>query len=294
MEQTIIDRIVADYRTNGSGYFSILYDQNDTVVMEHPKYSGFLLKLSNKEFKTSQIQKKILSSIAIENKNICRIYHTQPFEENGKTRTLEVIDKLKGMPKREYSELELETVIREAKKLHVVLNECSDESVVCLPSIGVLFSNIVDHTGNKTLKTMAERIRDDSACDSFMRLEKPSIIVADMVYENILIDKKTVNFIDLDPLILGPENLQFAILLTSNILMQLQQFKRLSMTLIEEYAVLWGKDVIAREDLIALSIFPLLILAMRQVDIETLPEDPDSMYFKLKTILSFILRELDR
>ena len=57
---------------------------------------------------------------------------------------------------------------------------------------------------------------------------------------------------------------------------------------------LWGIDLISREDLIALTIFPLLILTMKQVDIDSLPENQDSIYYKLKTILLFLIAELDR
>lgn len=122
-----------------------------------------------------------------------------------------------------------------------------------------------------------------------MVAENQTIIVADMVYENILIEKGAVYFIDLDPLVLGPKRLQCAILLTSNLLLQPHLFKRLSMDLIRRYTRLCGIDNLSREDLIALTIFPLLILSMKQVDIDSLPENYDSIYYKLKTILLFLM-----
>jgi len=66
------------------------------------------------------------------------------------------------------------------------------------------------------------------------------------------------------------------------------------MELIRRYMGLWGIVTITREDLIALTIFPLLILSMRKVDIDSLLENDDSIYYKLKTILLFIMAELDR
>jgi hypothetical protein len=74
--------------------------------------------------------------------------------------------------------------------------------------------------------------------------------------------------------------------------MQSRQFECLSIGLLERYAEIWGFDRISREDLIALSVFPLLILAMKRVDVESLPENHDSMYYKLKTILLFVMEEL--
>jgi hypothetical protein len=293
MEQHIINEIVNDYILKGSDVFQSLYDKNNTLVLEHPKYPKYLLKLSNKDFQTSQIQSRILSSISTENTNICRIHRTQIHDDNGNTRTMELMDKLNGTSKREYSKSEIASVIRATKQLQDDLNERTDKYHANLPSIGILFSGITKNAENDTLKLIANRIQTDEAYERFLDVEKAYIIVADMVYENILIDKDTVNFIDLDPMILGPKRLQFSILVTSNLLIQSNQFKRLSMGLIECYACLWSNDKITREDLIALSIFPLLILSMRQVDIDTLPENHDSMDFKLKTILLFIMVELD-
>jgi len=282
-----------DYIINGTYTFSIIYKKNNTLVIENPEYPEYLLKLSDKDFKSSQIQSKILSSIPDENNNICRIHHTQIYDDNAKIRTVELIDKLHGTPKPEYSKNDIENVFKATKQLHCKLNESTDKYHKDLPSIGPLFSSIIDSTLNPTLKVIANRVQNDYAYEKFLDAEKQYIIFADMVYENILIDKDKINIIDLDPLILGPKRLQFSILLTSNILIQSNQFKNLSMDLINHYTNLWGIEKISREDLIALSIFPLLILSMKQVDIDLISEKQDSIYFKLKTILSFIIAELD-
>jgi len=294
MKQQMINEIVNEYKMKGSDAFSILYNQNSTMVMEHPKHPEYLLKLSDKEFKSSQIQSEILSAITPKNNHICRIHHTQIYNDNGKTKTMELIDKLPGTPKRDYSETDISNVIRATKELQDSLNKSEKKHHKDLPSIGVIFSGIIGQTSYSTLKSIADQIQNDTAYESFLDAENQTIIVADMVYENILIDKDAVNFIDLDPLVLGLQRLQCAILLTSNLLLQPNLFKRLSMELIRNYMGLWGVDLISREDLIALTIFPLLILSMRKVDIDSLPENDDSIYYKLKTILLFIMAEIDR
>jgi hypothetical protein len=293
MEKFIIDEIVNDYIIKGLKAFSIIYNKNNTLVMEHNKYPEYLLKLSNKDFESSKIQLDILSSIPTENKNICRIHHTQIFEENGNARTMEIIDKLNGITKKEYSKIDIERVIQATKMLNMDLNKYANKYYENLPSIGILLPTIIQNSSNKTLKSLAKIIQNDSAYESFIDTENQNIIVADLVYENILFANNAINFIDLDPLILGPKELQFSILLTSNILIQSNQFKNLSMDLIKNYAHLWGIERINREVLISLSIFPLLILAMKEVDVDSLPENQDSIYYKLKIILLFIIGELN-
>jgi len=140
------NEIVNDYIMKGSDAFSILYNQNNTLVLEHPKYPKYLLKLSNKDFRTSQFQLKILSSISTENNNICRIRHTQIYDDNGNARTMELIDKLQGMPKLEYSKSEIANAIQATKQLQGNLNEGADKHHEDLPSIGILFSGIINHT----------------------------------------------------------------------------------------------------------------------------------------------------
>ncbi len=294
MKQQMINEIVNEYKMKGSDAFSILYNQNNTLVMEHPKYPEYLLKLSDKDFKSSQLQSEILASIALENNNISRIHHTQIYNNQGKTKTMELIDKLPGSPRREYSETDISNVILATKELQDSLNQSEKKHHKDFPSIGVLFSNIIRQTSNSTLKSIADQIQNDVAYEHFLDAENQTVIVADMVYENILIDKDVIYFIDLDPLVLGPKRLQCAILLTSNLLLQTNLFNCLSMELIRRYMRLWGFETITREDLIALTIFPLLILSMRQVDIDSLPENDDSIYYKLKTILLFIMAELDQ
>ena len=292
MEKYIINEIVNDYITKGSDAFSVIYNQNNTLVIEHPKYPKYLLKLSKKNFKSSQIQSNILSSISNKNNNISRILYTQIYEDNGNKRTMEIIDKLNGKPKKEYSNYDIENVIHATKQLHNNLNENKIKYREKLPFIGDLFSSIVDNTASKKLKSIANRIQNDYAYEKILDIENQFITIADLVYENILIYKDTINFIDLDPIILGPKELQFSILLTSNLLIQSNQFMNLNMKLIKSYANLWGFEKTSREDLISLTIFPLLILAMKQVDIDSLIENTDSMYFKLKTILLFIVDKL--
>jgi len=294
MKQQMINEIVNEYKMKGSDAFSILYNQNNTLVMEHPKYPEYLLKLSDKDFKSSQIQSEILASITLKNKNISRIHHTQLYNDQGKTKTMELIDKLPGISKREYSETDISNVIRATKELQDSLNQSEKKHHNDLPSIGPLFSGIIGQTSNHTLKSIANQIQNDTAYERFLDAENQTIIVADMVYENILIDKDAVYFIDLDPMVLGPKRLQCAILITSNLLLQTNLFKQLSMELIRRYMGLWGFETISREDLIALTVFPLLILSMKKVDIDSLPENDDSIYYKLKTILLFIMSELDR
>src|SRR6056297_2925952 len=152
MKQQMINEIVNEYKMKGSDAFSILYNQNSTMVMEHPKHPEYLLKLSDKEFKSSQIQSEILASITPKNNHICKIHHTQIYNDNGKTKTMELIDKLPGTPKRDYSETDISNVIRATKELQVSLNKSEKKHHKDLPSIGVIFSGIIGQTSYSTLK----------------------------------------------------------------------------------------------------------------------------------------------
>jgi len=290
----IKDEIINDFMTNGSDAFKIIYDKNGTLVLEHEKHPDYLLKISDKDYKSSHLQSDILSSIADEHNNISRIHHTQEYSKDGSVKTLELLDKLNGIAKSEYSPSEIENIIKSTKKLHGSLKEISEKYITSLPPLSVIFTGIINSTTSTALKAIADKIKNDKGFGEFLNAPDRCITIADMVYENILIDNGTVNFIDLDPLILGPENLQIAILITSNLLMENSQFDNLSIALIEHYYNVWGIAKISRADIIALSVFPLLILSMRQVDIDNLPKNSDSMYYKLKTILLFIADELKK
>src|SRR6056297_2308159 len=189
MNQQIINEIVNEYKMKGSDAFSILYNQNNTLVMEHPNYPEYLLKLSDKDFKSSQLQSEILSAITPKNNHICRIHHTQIYNDNDKQKTMELIDKLPGIPKKEYSETDIINVIRATKELQDSLNKSEKKHHKDLPSIGVIFSGIIGQTSYSTLKSIANQIQNDTAYEHFLDAGNQTIIVADMVYENILIDK---------------------------------------------------------------------------------------------------------
>ena len=45
MKENIINEIVYDYSMNASESFSIIYNQNDTLVIEHVKYPEYLIKI---------------------------------------------------------------------------------------------------------------------------------------------------------------------------------------------------------------------------------------------------------
>jgi len=291
MNSNIINDLINSYTNRSSNSFITLYNQNNTLVLKHLKYPDYLIKLSNKDFESSKKQKDILSLLPNNYNNFSRIYHTQVDNSDGNIRTLEIIDKINGTSKKEYTNLEIINTINSLKKLHTNLNNISNRNKFFFPSLKDLFNGIISNAHMST-KTIATEIQSYKEYSSFINSKQEYITIADLVYENILIDKEQINFIDLDPLILGPKKLQFSILLTSNILIQSNQFKILSINLIKKFFSLYGYNDFNREDLISLSIFPLLILSMRQVDLNTLPKDDSSMYYKLKVILLLIVKEL--
>lgn len=88
MKKHMINEIVNEYKKKGSDAFSILYNQNNTLVLEHPKFPEYLLKLSDKNFQASQNQSAILTSFSNKNDLICRIHYTQSFNDKGKPKTI--------------------------------------------------------------------------------------------------------------------------------------------------------------------------------------------------------------
>ena len=293
MDPIAKENILSDLLSGRLDKFSCLYDANNTTVLEHNKYPNLIIKISNKDISSAEIQSKILQTLPSGSNNIGRILDVQTLQLDNKEKTVELIVKMKGYSKQAYTDSDILNVIKQTKILHESINQKRHEYIEQLPPLDMLFSNIINNSPSESLRKIAAEIQNDKAYEQFLDRENQTIIIADMVYENILFDKESVSFIDLDPLIQGPKNLQLSILLTSNILVQQEIFDHLSVELIQQYFQVWEKDRMTRVDLIALTIFPLLILAMKQVNIDELDPKTNSLYYKLKTVLFMIMRQLN-
>jgi hypothetical protein len=271
--------------TNKSQLFSILYNQNGTIILTHHQFHECLIKISNKDFSSSQAQHQILSMIPSYIQNICRILYLESVVKDNQQKTIEIISKVSGYSKMYYSNEEKKLVLLATKELQENINSSHSKDVPTIPTIAQLFPNILNQTTIPKLKEIGTSLQQDYTFQ-IMQNSTSEIIVADLVYENILFDANQVNFIDLDPLILGPKELQIAILLTSNILLQLRDIKLLEMSDITSFYHQWGIQL-TRQDLLYLSIFPLLMLSMKNIDINGIGKKPFSLYYKLKTLLLF-------
>ncbi len=288
-----VEKILHDFNTNGYENFTYLYNTNGTKVIEHKFLTGYLIKISGKEKSVSDIQMSILNDLPDNLDNVSRIYYNQVFMDDDSNKTLEIIKKLSGAPKELYTLEETKDVIKATKELNLMLNKSSDVFFDSLPNLKDLFYGMVANTKDKDIKNIADKIMNSPSFDTFINSKDCGILVADLVTDNILLSN-SINFIDLDPFIYAPKSLQVAILLSSNILLQESNFKNICLLKIEEYYKIWGKPKVHKTDLIALTIFPLLILTMKQVDYNAIVEDEKSLYYRMKVLLEFLLNEIKK
>ncbi len=288
-----LEEILNDFNQNGYENFTYLYNANGTKVIEHTSITGYLIKISKKEKNVSDIQKKILNTLPDKVNNVSRIYYNQVFMDDDSTKTLEIIEKLSGAPKKIYTAKETKDVIKATKKLNLLLNKSTDDFSSSIPNLKDLFFGMIPNTKDSGIKNIANQIMSDASFDFFMNSQDDGITLADLVTDNILLGSN-INFIDLDPIICAPKSLQIAILLSSNILLQQNNFRNLSFLKIKEYYKIWGETEVHKTDLIALAIFPLLILTMKQVDYNSIITDEHSMYYKMKVLMEFLLNEMDK
>lgn len=294
MKRIQIEAILGDIRNKKYDLLSIIYDNNGTTVLEHLDTPRYLVKISNKDLRLSKLQQNLLKGINTEEFSLSKVHHAQSFSYRGENKTLEIIDKLSGVTIKDNTEEEIAGLIKATKSLQEALNQFKGKYQQALPNLNLLFNQILQSVEQPSLRSFGQYLLADTQFQKLINVENDYITFGDMVYENILFHEAKIGFIDLDPLIMGAKELQIAILVTSNILLQKEQFETLSLENIEKIYKIWGFRKLTRVHLLSLCVFPFLILSMKQVDIDQLKPEQESIYYKLKFILYFLKNELEK
>lgn len=288
-----VSQILNDFLSNPEGHFTYIYDQNGTQVLRHGEIRDFLVKLSNRSKQESDFQKELLCNIPKKIENVSRIVYNQEYLSYDGKKTLEIITNLPGSKRLSYNETEMKNVVFGIKEIFQILNNNKKEYTSNLPTLKTLFYSIVSNVKDITIKRIVEKLLNNKTFVEYIDYDNNWLVLADLVSENILIYNSNAYFIDLDPIIVGPENLQFGILMSSNLLLQKEIINNLSIQHIEEMYKIWGKNHIDSYDMLSLVIFPLLMLSLRNVDYNSIKESDSPLYAKLKKLLEFLMRNIN-
>jgi hypothetical protein len=288
--ETTVSNLVNHFLTNGDQSMKYLYDRNGTQVLYHDQYPDFVIKISHKRKVDSDFQQSLLEQVPSYINNFSRIRYNQGYRLGNQDMTLEVIDFLKGTPLHTYNQQQVHAAIKGIRLLHTSINESSNDTLEELPTLQSIFFGIILGSSSSAVASIGHQLLQQKPFKYYLESNHAYVTIADLVTENILFDRdNNVNFIDLDPFILGPQNLQIAILLSSNILLQDQYIDVLSMEAINNLYRIWGVDTLELHDIFSLMMFPLLMLGMRNVDIARINRNQNPLYYKLSLLLEFLL-----
>jgi hypothetical protein len=283
-----IRALLKEFLTFKKSNFKIMYEKNGTTILMSKKIKDYIIKLSDIELSTAVFRKAILSDISSKNFHISKTYHLQEVNYMGHPKTLEIMNFVPGSHIQDNSEEEMKRLVIATKDLQIELNKNKDLFIDSLPKISSLFYEMVEHSIDADLNSIGNYLLDDTLFLETLQ-ENQYIIFGDMWNENILFSESQIGFIDLDPLLVGPRDLQFAIFLTSNLLLQKNYFEQLSIKLLDDLYKSWGYEGLKSKHLYTLCLFPLLSLMKKNINYKTIAIDNNSVYFKLKTILEYLI-----
>lgn len=288
MHNKAID-LLNQFIAHGDTGFTYLYDRHGTKILRHADYSDLIIKISNKDKDASDNQMKIVGNIRKDISYISRIFLNQEYYVGDINKTIEVINFLPGKKVEQYNHQQLTIIMKNLRDLHLSIKE-NQINDVNLPNIRDLFYGIVANSQDTDLKLIADTLLQNGMFIDYINGENTFITIGDLINDNILIDENDMaSFIDLDPLILGPENLQIAILLSSNILLQKNYLNNMKSSQITDLYHIWGYENANVQDYMALALFPLLMLSIRNVEYSKIEPIESNIFYRLKTLLEFVI-----
>jgi thiamine kinase-like enzyme len=265
------------------------------IKIEHKK--AYVIKGSQKGFSVAERQRKISSKLLDEKYNLGQIIYIVRRDIDSVIYTIEVQEFVAGKPiSLDLNRVEELNVISAVFHLHSRLSQINTLPYERqLITVNEFFPKVVKHGKDSKFKKYGMLLLNDSYFLELMNQESQCIIYGDVWYKNILIDEKgKIGFIDLDPLLIGPPELQFSLLLSSffiYIYLQKDNIKNFSL---KRLVNLWPAHIEIEKVKSLLYVYPVL-LGIMKTDELSITQDESRKFLLIQSIevLSDILKVVD-
>ncbi|XMB86854.1 phosphotransferase [Mycoplasmatota bacterium WC44] len=258
-------------------------DVIDTILNKSDKYSYKLIHDKGTKVYLVEIDKPFIVRIAAGHEGkykfdeellecihevdnlTAKVLYWEVREINGEKLIVQVQTYLPGIALNKYpNNLEKEAIVESTYKLHQRLCKVSNQfSSLGIPSVDKIIEVMVGNATDCILKKEAIKLLENNRFKEIIVSNETFLCHGDLWPENILLEKKSdkaeVKFIDLDPVVYGPKDLQPAILFSSYFLLGSYLFNQLYEFDIDELIKLWPEELNKNDILLLMLIFPIVI-----------------------------------
>lgn len=274
-----------------------LLQNENSFVIQIEKKQTYIIKGSKKDIALVELQKEITSHLLDDSYNIGLILFVEYRLVDRVEYTIEVQTFVSGKPLNLDISNDIEVnVVSAVFQLHHRLSMI-DSNIYKgqLMSIREFFPEVVKNGKNSIFKEHGLHLLNDKFFTDILNQDSQGIIYGDVWYQNILIDEDgKIGFIDLDPLLIGPEELQFSLMISSFFIYIYVQKNNIENFSLIRLIKLWPTPVDFEKVKLLLYVYPVLLGIIKMSELEhTQNQQRKNILIKSITVLSDILRAIN-